>query len=207
MLKLNERDQTIALAGVFQAAELVNQVATQGAWSGYAAEQSIQSLFKVSVDAVEDIFDGPFGVKLGLITLTSMLCGDAEEMYSLRYSASLLRLERRFSRKSGMQADIGKELDRISHLDGHLDDPSQLDRQVEAVAELYQDTISKIEPRVIVQGKPDHLQRERNLHWIRALLFAGLRSAVLWRQVGGSRWSLLFGRKKLLLAARELLHA
>ena len=207
MLKLNERDQTIALAGVFQAAELVNQVATQGAWSGYAAEQSIQSLFKVSVDAVEDIFDGPFGVKLGLITLTSMLGGDAEEMYSLRYSASLLRLERRFSRKSGMQAHIGKELERISQLEGHLDDPSQLDRQVEAVAELYQDTISKIEPRVIVQGKPDHLQRERNLHWIRALLFAGLRSAVLWRQVGGSRWSLLFGRKKLLLAARELLHA
>ena len=207
MIKLSERDQTIALAGVFQAAELVNQAATQGAWSGYAAEQSIQSLFKVSVDAVEDIFDGPFGVKLGLITLTSMLGGEAEDLHSLRYSASLLRLERRFRRKSGMQQDIGKELERIAQIEGHPDDPSQLDRQVEAVAELYQDTISNIEPRVIVQGKPDHLQRERNLHWIRALLFAGLRSAVLWNQVGGSRWSLLFGRQKLLHAARELLHA
>jgi high frequency lysogenization protein len=207
MIKLSERDQTIALAGVFQAAELVNQAATQGAWSGYAAEQSIQSLFKVSVDSVEDIFDGPFGVKLGLITLTSMLGGEAEELHSLRISASLLRLERRFRRKSGMQQDIGKELERIAHIEGHPDDPNQLDRQVEAVAELYQDTISNIEPRVIVQGKPEHLQRERNLHWIRALLFAGLRSAVLWNQVGGSRWSLLFGRQKLLHAARELLHA
>lgn len=207
MLELKQRDQTIALAGVFQAAELVNQAATQGAWSGYAAEQSIQSLFKVSVDTVEDIFDGPFGVKLGLLTLTSMLGGDADQMNSLRYSASLLRLERRFSRKSGMQEHIGKELEKISRLQGRHDDPSQLDQQVEAVADLYQDTISTIEPRVIVQGNPDHLQRERNLHWIRALLFAGLRSAVLWRQLGGSRWSLLFGRRKLLLAARELLHA
>jgi high frequency lysogenization protein len=207
MLKLKERDQTIALAGVFQAAELVNQAATQGAWSGYAAEQSIQSLFKVSVDAVEDIFDGPFGVKLGLITLTSMLGGDAEQIQSLRYSASLLRLERQFHRKSGMQSHIGDELEKIRAMEGHPDDPSQLDQVVSAVANLYQDTISTIEPRVVVQGKPDHLQRERNLHWIRALLFAGLRSAVLWRQVGGSRWSLLFGRQKLLHAARELLHA
>ena len=99
------------------------------------------------------------------------------------------------------------ELESIGRIEGHPDDPSQLDQQVEAVAELYQDTISTIEPRVIVQRKPDDLQKERNLHWIRALLFAGLRSAVLWRQVGGSRWSLLFGRQKLLMAARELLHA
>jgi high frequency lysogenization protein len=106
-----------------------------------------------------------------------------------------------------MQRHIGRELEKIGQLQGYPDDPSQLDQQVEAVANLYQDTISTIEPRVIVQGKPDHLQRERNLHWIRALLFAGLRSAVLWRQLGGSRWSLLFGRQKLLLAARELLHA
>ena len=39
---------------------------------------------------------------------------------------------------------------------------------------------------------------------IRACLLAGIRSAVLWRQVGGSKWQLLFHRKKLVQAARQL---
>ena len=39
---------------------------------------------------------------------------------------------------------------------------------------------------------------------IRACLLAGIRSAVLWRQVGGSKWQLLFHRKKLVQAAQQL---
>ena len=59
--------------------------------------------------------------------------------------------------------------------------------------------------RIVVNGKPQYLQVDRTVNWIRTLLFAGLRSAVLWRQLGGGRFSLMFGRKKMLEQAQTLL--
>jgi high frequency lysogenization protein len=41
--------------------------------------------------------------------------------------------------------------------------------------------------------------------WVRTLLLAGLRSAVLWRQLGGGRFDLMFGRKKIMREAEALL--
>jgi len=70
---------------------------------------------------------------------------------------------------------------------------------------LYSKTISTISPRIVVNGKPQYLQVDRTVNWIRTLLFAGLRSAVLWRQLGGGRFSLMFGRKKMLEQAQTLL--
>ncbi len=43
-----------------------------------------------------------------------------------------------------------------------------------------------------------HLQQTDNAAKIRALLLAGIRSARLWRQLGGHRWQLIFSRRKLL---------
>ncbi|GAM56239.1 hypothetical protein JCM19232_5254 [Vibrio ishigakensis] len=40
---------------------------------------------------------------------------------------------------------------------------------------------------------------------VRALLLAGIRSAVLWRQVGGKRRHLIFSRKKMVEQAEILL--
>ena len=43
-----------------------------------------------------------------------------------------------------------------------------------------------------------HLQQTDTAAKIRALLLAGIRSARLWRQLGGHRWQLIFSRRKLL---------
>ena len=41
-------------------------------------------------------------------------------------------------------------------------------------------------------------QQSDNAAKIRALLLSGIRSARLWRQLGGHRWQLIFSRRKLL---------
>ena len=41
------------------------------------------------------------------------------------------------------------------------------------------------------------LSNEDNAAAIRALLLAGVRSALFWRQLGGRRWQLLFFRNRL----------
>ena len=95
-----------------------------------------------------------------------------------------------------MQASIGTELQSIARIDADLEGYAIADLQAEKIAELYSKTISTISPRIVVNGKPQYLQVDRTVNWIRTLLFAGLRSAVLWRQLGGGRFSLMFGRKK-----------
>ena len=90
-----------------------------------------------------------------------------------------------------------------------IDDGTEIheikDLQAKKIAELYTQTISTLSPRIVVNGRPQHLQIDRTVNWIRTLLFASLRSAVLWRQLGGGRFSLMFGRKKMLEEAQSLL--
>jgi high frequency lysogenization protein len=56
-----------------------------------------------------------------------------------------------------------------------------------------------------VQGNPVQLAQPAVVAQIRAVLLAAMRSAVLWRQLGGSYWDLMLRRRALLLAAREWL--
>lgn len=199
------KERTMALAGIFQATELVRQAANHGTWSGFAADTCLDSLLAIDADTVEEIYGSVNGLRLGAETLVSILQGERRYMESLGYAVSIMQLENNFRRKSGMQSDIGSELQSITTIDDGLELHEIKDLQAEKIAELYTRTISTLSPRIVVNGRPQFLQVERTVNWIRTLLFAGLRSAVLWRQMGGGRFSLMFGRKKMLEQAQTLL--
>ena len=52
----------------------------------------------------------------------------------------------------------------------------------------------------MVQGNPHYLGQAGVVSEIRALLLAALRSAVLWRQMGGSLWDFVFQRRAMAAA-------
>lgn len=195
----------MALAGIFQATELVRQAANHGTWSGYAADTCLESLLAIEADSVEDIFGSAQRLRLGAETLISVLQGDRRYMESLGYAVSIMQLENNFRKKGTMQARIGTELQYIAEIDDGTEIHEIKDLQAKKIAQLYTQTISTIAPRIVINGRPQHLQIDRTVNWIRTLLFAGLRSAVLWRQMGGGRFSLMFGRKKMLEQAETLL--
>ena len=60
-------------------------------------------------------------------------------------------------------------------------------------------------PRVLVQGNPHYLGQADVVAEIRAVLLAALRSAVLWRQMGGSLWDFVLRRRDLVAAIDALL--
>ena len=60
-------------------------------------------------------------------------------------------------------------------------------------------------PRAVMNGKPQFLQVERVTDWIRTLLLAGIRSATLWMQLGGNRFELMFGRRRIMQDAQRYL--
>jgi len=197
--------QTMALAGLFQATELVRQAANHGTWSGYAATTCLQSLLALQSDSVEAVYGDCRRLRLGSETLLSVLQGENRHLDSLRYAVGLLQIERKFRRKSAMQRRIGVELEDLAHRFDALEEHERQDHLAEAIATLYRETVSSITPRIVVNGKPQYLQAGRTVNWIRTLLFSGLRSAVLWRQLGGGRWKLMFGRRQIIEDVRELL--
>ena len=69
---------------------------------------------------------------------------------------------------------------------------------IAASGALYQDTLSTLRQRIQVQGDMRNLQQPNNASKIRGILLAGIRTARLWRQVGGHRWQLVLNRRKLL---------
>ena len=205
----------MALAGIFQATELVRQAANHGTWSGYAADTCLDSLLAIEADTVEEIYGDPSRLRLGAQTLISILQGDRRHMESLGYAVSIMQVENNFRKKTQMQSYIGAQLIELAGketagieqvLGDHVLEEHELkDLQAEKIAALYSETISTLSPRIVVNGRPQHLQVDRSVNWIRTLLFSGLRSAVLWRQMGGGRFSLMFGRKKMLEQVQTLL--
>lgn len=195
----------LALAGVFQATELVHQAGHHGTWSGYAATTCLESLFQLEADSPEQVFGGRQRLRLGLETLLGILSGQQQQPETIQHVAGLLQLQRRFMRDAAMQERVGTELERIGRAGVDLEEHERQDLQAQQVAGLYSETISCLSPRIVVHGRPQHLQNPRTVNWIRTLLFAGLRSAVLWQQLGGGRFSLLLGRKKAIEEASEFL--
>ena len=204
-MKHSKRDLTLALAGVFQAASLVKQIATTGIANSAVIESSLETLFKFDADSVEDVYGGIAGVGAGIRELNSQLSstrGD-RDMEITRYVISILTLEKKLSANKAMLEQIANTLENIK---SGLDYFSLMhENTVLKIGQLYKDTISNLSPRIIVSGEQTHLGNENNASRIRALLLAGLRSAILWRQCGGSRLSILFNRKSYETESKLLL--
>ena len=199
------KERTLALAGVFQASELVRQAASHGTWSGYAASSCLRSLFALDGETTQEIYGGRKELRLGAETMLCVLQGESRYTDALRYSVGLLQIERKFSRASKLQDRVGSRLEEISADYVELQQHEREDLQAHDISRLYSETISKLTPRIVVNGKPNYLKNERTVDWVRTLLMAGLRSAVLWKQLGGGRFELMFGRKKIIREAESLL--
>lgn len=199
-------DQTLALAGVTQAVAQVDSIARRGAFDRDAFENSLRSLFVTDPERTGDVYGGVAGVQAGLEGLRTQLGNDPKQrnIEQTRYLIALLHLERKLSRRSDMLEQISAGLENAKRQMEHfeLTHPNV----VAGIADLYTRTISNLAPRIMVRGEQGHLNVEENARKIRALLLAGMRSAVLWRQSGGSRLALLFRRRAYLNEAQRLLN-
>lgn len=201
-----DQDRIIAIAGVHQAAHCVQRIANRGSVDIEQMVPCIYSLFQIDAEDVPSVFGEPGAVATGARQVVAQITGQPERDLELtRYVVTLLKHERTLATRRRMLAEIGRRIAGAAAARGDL---PLLDREVLAgLAGIYTDTISKLEPRIIVRGNPLYLQNTDNQDRVRALLLAGIRAAMLWRQIGGTRWQILLGRRKLLDSARAYLTA
>jgi high frequency lysogenization protein len=198
-------NQTLALAGVFQSASLVDLLSTTGQIDQVDFDCSFNSLFSFDAPTTLDVFGGLSGIHHGLKALELYLSGGSEKSTKsiAYYILTMLKIAKLLKRDSVMASKILKRLQEIDTQS--IEFEFSRSNVTAKIGGLYQETISTISPRIIVRGEQSYLSNNESASKIRTLLLAGIRSSILWHQLGGSKWNLLLGRGKYIKTAQSLI--
>ncbi len=199
-------NQTLALAGMFQAAVLIDELAVSGSCDATAFSGSFDSLFIFDADSARDVFGQLSCLRSGFTALNDYLGGETtgSSRNIAYYVLSMMKLANVIKSDPQLSEELFDGLRNIEARSAEF----ELSRTsvVSKIDGLYQARISKLNPRILVKGEQNHLLNDDTAGRIRTLLLAGIRSAVLWKQLGGSKWKLLLARRKYVAAARDLLN-
>jgi high frequency lysogenization protein len=202
----NLQEITLALAGVIQATMLVDQVAKTGYVRQDAYKCSIESLFDLNPASTLAVYGGnPQNLRVGLEALRDMLNGQHKHQDAMRYGLGALHLQKKLASRKDMLNTVANRIAQAATQAEHFS--STHENVIGNLGQIYSETISTFRFRIQVMGDYNYLQQTRIASQIRALLLSSIRSAMLWRQLGGNRWQLLFQRKAMAAIVDNLLRA
>ncbi|MDP6414236.1 MAG: high frequency lysogenization protein HflD [Gammaproteobacteria bacterium] len=207
--------QNIALAAVAQCAALVHTLATRGRVPQPELIACVNPLLVLNPGSVEEVYPHVADLSLGLRTMQDIFSNNQlrENAELIRYTLGMLSLRNRLVGNAAMENSVRERLRHIKPLQevdsavlDEIDSDGlyQQDRIFQQLASLYKDTIGTLSYRIQVQGKVENLKNENVANKIRSILLAGIRSAVLWYQLGGRRWRLLFYRNRIQATAGDI---
>jgi len=199
------RNRCTALAGIFQAARLVQQTSRAQKRDAVATTASINSIFNTDPATVAAVYGNPGALRVGLEVLRSQLANSAgkRDMELTGYVITLTHLERKLGRRPDLLDRIASGIDKLKTQTEYFDQEHAT--VIAGLADVYKETVSTLQPRIMVKGDESVLGNTSSQNMIRALLLAGTRATVLWSQCGGSRIKLIFQRKAMLECCTRML--
>jgi len=200
-------ERVLALAGITQAVAAVHQLAHEGALRvPEVATPLYHSVLEVNPASTEAVYDGREKLNLGVRLLLEQIGATKNKNVEItRYVVSIIALARRYQSQPKAVTELGQ---RIQQLQRQRDDFGfDEDTIIAGMASAYSDILSPLMRPIRVSGKPAHLKSTHVQNQIRALLLAAVRSACLWRDVGGKRRHFIFSRQRMVHAAKQLLTA
>jgi high frequency lysogenization protein len=183
----------------------VQNVARKGEVDEIAAEASLSSILVTNPDNTQQIYGALNNLKLGFGILVEQLdnASKNKDAELTRYIASIISLERKLSRNRNALNELGERVSHVQRQSAHVGfENAQI---MSSLASIYSDVVSPLAAKIQIAGSPENLKIQSNQMKVRALLLAGIRSAVLWRQLGGQRRQILFSRTKLVQSAKQTL--
>ncbi|WP_371379214.1 high frequency lysogenization protein HflD [Thalassotalea aquiviva] len=201
----NIKDQTLTFAGICQTVVMVQDIARKNKLDDAVFEVMLNSILNTKPENALAVYDGNINnIQDGLSMIVGQL-GDsktAKDPELTRYMVSLLNLERRLQSKPKVMATLAERIEQCQRQLGHFELNS--DTMISNLASIYTDVISPLGTKIQVAGEPNILKQVGNQNRIRALLLAGIRATVLWRQMGGKRRNILFSRRRIVRTAEQL---
>ncbi|MBY5920317.1 high frequency lysogenization protein HflD [Ferrimonas balearica] len=193
----------MAFAGLCLAVHQVRELSRFGRVDEELLGATLNTVLVTDPDSAEDVYQG-CDLRLGYQTLVDQLGdGNKKDVDLTRYVVGILALERKLSSKPAALSMLAERLSQVKRQRHHYE---VTDEQVLSnMASVYSDVISPLGARIQVVGSPAQLQQPLNQYRIRALLLAAIRSAVLWRQLGGKRRQLVLSRRAMVKDATQAL--
>ncbi|MFT4020442.1 MAG: DUF489 family protein [Acinetobacter sp.] len=222
----NMQNRILALAGVFQAAQLTHMTAMGGLnavneTGNFYFEQLIKASLNIrpannSSSQTLDFFSQLTDLSLGLKILEQSIVQPFTPMpkskipklnnakLPMTYALALLQLEKKVYRQQNYAETVEKCQQKILRQLSFFDQ-NYLHSSIQAnLAQAYVETAGQINPRILVRGNAEAFKDSQHTNRIRASLFTGLQMAHLWRQLGGNSMQLVFGKRKLLREIQNL---
>ena len=190
------QERVLALAGLVQALKQVRRIADTGQADASVLATALDSVFRIDAQSPEAVYGTADDVRPGLLLLRDYFAGRNKDEALPRLALAVLQIERKFIRDGAMTQKVHDGIVATAPLAGRLG--SSHPDVLAALGKLYADTVSQLRPKVMVQGNPHYLGQGDIVSEIRALLLAALRSAVLWRQMGGSLFDFLLARRQMI---------
>ena len=197
-MEKSQRAQTIALAAIWQSALLIQQVAKGKMTDADSMLCLFKGIMATNPSTVFDVYHSLNDIAEGNKVMVHQLSGQttAKDVEITRYVAGIMSLSKKLLKnnralgrlKSGLE-DIERRLEHFDLLSSSI---------IQNFADNYSEAVSPIGQKIQVIGNPDILRQPDIQAKVRAMLLAGIRAAILWRQMGGKRRQFLFNRKQIL---------
>ena len=209
------KSETIALAALFQCCTQIQRLASTGYYDEQSVSCVLRALLVTDPRTIEDIYE-PSRLMVGFKQLVdsfgkSDVTKTATTIEVTKMALKLISLAHHVERNSKIFGRLSDEIDGLKravtaeHPDffeagiSVVNDPTN----IHLFGSLYQSIISPNFAKLLIYGEERHLRIPENQEKIRALLLAGIRAVILWRQVGGRRRFLVFRRKAILEYAKK----
>ena len=195
MFKQELKNETISLGAIYQACNEIKKIAWQGEININAIEPLINSVYQITSENINDIYINIKRLNTGLDFLRRQLVGDAfsRDAEVTRYFEAIGILIKNMNKEEDIFNKLRQQLTQqtMAVEKGNLDDHALF------LSNLYLNTVSTVEPRIIVNGDNKYLTDKKNAAMIRSLLLCAIRSYILWQQSGGSKFRMFIFKKKI----------
>lgn len=200
----NLESRSIAFAAMCQAAYMVDKIATTGLCpDAVAFDASLRSIMRTEGESPLEIFGGYENLGIGFKAMLDQLdnASNTRNMQVTKYLVGMIALEKKLTSNGETLNLLGERINQVQRQLSHfeIDDSNVLSN----LDSIYRDLISTLGPKIQVNGNPNCLQQQQTQHKIRALLLAGVRATVLWRQIGGKRRQMIFSRKAMIHQCKQ----
>ena len=195
----------IALSGAVQATDLVSAIALTSTADEAALTTTLKSLYTFHVDSIDNVYGDIRHIQYGSKCLLRILQRNynLRDRENARYLFSLMLLTKQLQNDPEKLKQLRHRLEYAASQAKYFGPIHE--NVLSNLADTYLRIVSINRFRISIAGKKQHLASSTNMDKIRAILLAGIRSVILWYQVGGSKWQFIFRRRRIENALKDLL--
>ena len=195
--------QLYSLAALYQSCNAISRIAWEGQYDEKEFLPLIKSILDVDSDDPLTIYQQPISLKSGFEFLKKQVVDDifTRSSETRRYISSIKDLVKRINTSNIIDEQFRKRIDRLNENEYE----KNTDNIVLEIGQLYKDTFSQLEPRIVISGDNQYLKQDLNAARIRTALMAAIRSVYLWKSCNGSDLKFFLFKKKYIRRIREII--